>query len=227
MTEIRDGLTTAMRYAVYALGREFGPSPGTVTSLMPDPGADTNFYTVLRKPPYEAYKAYEVMRREWQLDVVPVCPDRSTVAGDSCYHSLAAVPGGAVDCVVSFMPSHSSQALAEEMTHAGVRVLWRMFGPIINGFDDTERAIYANAGITVVNGCVLAHWDVIAAGVPLHQRMHHACHIHGLGKKKLRGAQTANVGHRVANTETPTPASRLMDTEAPLILREVVVSVGQ
>jgi len=192
MTEIRDGLTTAMRYAVYALGREFGPAPdsrATEHADRPDPGSDQDFYRILRKPPYEAYKAYEIMRRQWGLDVVAVCPDRATVADDPCYPALAAVPGRAVDCVVSFLPSHHSQTLADEMAYAGVPTLWRMFGPIINGVDDAERAIYADAGIRVVSGCVLAHWDVVAAGVPLRQRMHHACYIHGLGKKKLRGLQ--------------------------------------
>ncbi len=93
MTEIRDGLTTAMRYAVYALGREFGPAPDARTDDSPDPGSDQDFYRILRKPPYEAYKAYAIMRREWGLDVVAVCPDRATVAGDLCYPTLAAVPG--------------------------------------------------------------------------------------------------------------------------------------
>lgn len=195
MTEIRDGLTTGMRYAVYALGREFGPVPDACAAEGPDsrdPGDDQDFYRILRKPPYEAYKAYTLMRREWGLDVVAVCPDRAAVADDPCFPALAAVPGRAVDCVVSFLPSHHSQALADEMAHVGVPVLWRMFGPIINGLDDAERAIYADAGIRVVNGCVLAHWDVVAAGVPLHQRLHHACYIHGLGKKKLRGPQTSS-----------------------------------
>lgn len=227
MKEIRDGLTTAMRYAVYALGREYGPASDALTPTMPDPGADTNFYMVLRKPPYEAYKAYDVMRREWQLDVVPICPDRTMIAGDPCYPSLAAVPGRAVDCVVSFMPSHSSQALAEEMAHVGVRVLWRMFGPIINGFDDAERTVYADAGITVVNGCVLAHWDVVAAGVPLHQRMHHACHIHGLGKKKLRGPQVIGIAPQTAHTETRAIPGRRDEVEPHPALREAVVSVSE
>ncbi len=192
MTEIRDGLTTAMRYAVYALGREFGPAPHAPASPNrppTDPGADANFYGLLRKPPYEAYKAYDVMRREWGLDVVPVCPDRDTVNGDPSYPSLAAVPGRPVECVVSFLPSHLSQTLADDMAHAGVPTLWRMFGPIINGYDDEEQAIYRRAGIRVVKGCVLAHWDVVATGIPAHELAHHACFIHGLGKRKLRGRQ--------------------------------------
>lgn len=202
MTEIRDGLTTTMRYAVYALGREFGPAPHARSAPMqPDPGADANFYGVLRKPPYEAYKAYDVMRHEWGLDVVAVCPDRDAVLGEPCYPSLAAVPGRPVECVVSFLPSHLSQSLADDMTHAGVATLWRMFGPIINGYNDEERALYARAGIRVVNGCVLAHWDVVATGVPLHQLAHHACFIHGLGRKKLRGPQK-RTGYRVLSTES-------------------------
>src|SRR5437879_4587979 len=86
MVEIRDGLTTEMRYAIYALGREYGPDDGA------DHGADQRFYRILRKPPYEAFKAYEVMRREWGLDVIPLCPDRATILGDPCYPSLLAAP---------------------------------------------------------------------------------------------------------------------------------------
>ncbi len=213
MTEIRDGLVTTMRYAVYALGREFGPAPDALTVDSPDLGDDQDFYRILRKPPYEAYKAYEIMRQEWALDVVAVCPDRAIVAGDPCYPTLAAVPGRAVECVVSFLPSHHSQALADEMAHTGVPTLWRMFGPIINGVDDAERAIYAHAGIRVVNGCVLAHWDVAAAGVPLRQRLHHACYIHGLGKKKLRGPQTN------AARQTPDAASCAPTHEAAGVRR--------
>lgn len=188
MTEIRDGLTTTMRYAVYALGREFGPPLEPADAPDADPGADQPFYTLLRKPPYEAYKAYEVMRREWQLDVVAVCPDRATVLGDRCYANLAAVPGG-VDCVVSFLPSHLARTLADDMVAAGVPTLWRMFGPIINGFDTAERDIYVAAGIRIVNGCVLAHWDVAATGILMREKAHHACYIHGLRARKLRGPQ--------------------------------------
>lgn len=183
MTEIRDGLTTEMRYAVYALGREFGPEGGA------DNGADQDFYRILRKPPYEAYKAYAVMRREWCLDVIPVCPDRATILGDVCYPALAAAPL-AVDCVVSFLPSHMAQALADEMAQTGAPTLWRMFGPIINGFDRAEQEIYRAAGIRVVRGCVLAHWDVRATGIPRGELLHHACYIHGLGAVKVRGLRT-------------------------------------
>lgn len=182
MMEIRDGLTTEMRYAVYALGREYGPDDGG------DYGADQDFYRILRKPPYEAYKAYAVMRREWGLDVVPICPDRTTILGDPCYPSLLATPHP-VDCVVSFLPSHIAQTLADEMKEAGAPVLWRMFGPIINGFDKAEREIYRAAGIRVVNGCVLAHWDVAETGIPRSELLHHACYIHGLRAKKVRRAE--------------------------------------
>ncbi|GEM_PF-6473140 len=179
MTEIRDGLTTTMRYAVYALGREYGPDGGA------ENGTDQNFYRILRKPPHEAFKAYEVMRREWRLDVIPICPDRATILGDPCYPSLLAAPH-AVDCVVSFLPSHFARTLAREMEQTGRPILWRMFGPIINGFDTTEREIYRAAGIRVVNGCVLAHWDVAATSIPRSELWHHACYIHGLRAKKVR-----------------------------------------
>ncbi len=174
-----------MRYAVYALGREYGPDDTHEDPTAPDRGADQPFYTVLRKPAYEAYKAYTVMRHEWGLDVVAVCPDRPVVAGDRAYPSLSAVPEN-IECVISFLPSHLAQMLADDMSEAGTPILWRMFGPVINGFDDSERAIYRTRGIRVVNGCVLAHWDVAATGIPLHEKLHHACYIHGLGARKLR-----------------------------------------
>ncbi len=177
--EFRDGLTTEMRYAVYALGREFGPVDGA------ENGADQDFYRILRKPPYEAFKAYEVMRREWNLDVIAICPDRATILGDPCFPSLLAAPHP-VDCVVSFLPSHFAGTLATEMKQTGSPILWRMFGPIINGFDDAEREIYRAAGLRVVNGCVLAHWDVAATGIPLAELWHHACYIHGLRARKIR-----------------------------------------
>jgi predicted CoA-binding protein len=183
VTEIRDGLTTEMRYAVYALGREFGPEGADARHT-----ADADFYRILRKPPYEALKAFDVMRNEWKLDVIPVCPDRATVLGETCYPALTGAPH-LIDCVVSFLPSHLAHMLAHEMKRAGVPVLWRMFGPVINGFDTAERAIYDAAGIRTVNGCVLAHWDVAATDIPLSERLHHACYIHGLRAKKLRGPQ--------------------------------------
>ena len=128
-----------MRYAVYALGREYGPDDGA------DHGADQDFYRILRKPPYEAFKAYQVMRHEWGMDVIPVCPDRATILGDPCYPSLHAAPHP-VDCVVSFLPSHFARTLAGEMREMGTPVLWRMFGPIINGFDNAEHDIYRGGG---------------------------------------------------------------------------------
>lgn len=179
--EIRDGLTTEMRYAVYALGREFGPAGADARHT-----ADANFYGLLRKPPYEALKAYDVMRHQWRLDAVAVCPDRTTILDDPCYPTLTATPRP-VDCVVSFLPSHLAQTLAQEMRQAGVALLWRMFGPVINGCDRAERDLYAAAGIRVVNGCVLAHWDVAATGISRSERLHHACYLHGLRAKKVRG----------------------------------------
>jgi predicted CoA-binding protein len=196
MPEFRDGLTTDMRYAVYALSREFGGAE-------PGDNEPVNFYGLFVKPPYEALLAYQVMKRDWRMTVYPVSPKLASVDGDACYPNLAALPGP-VDAVISFLPGTRSARLAAEMRAAGVGVLWRMYAPWVNTLTGGERAVYEAAGIRLVEGCILQHW--IAPGeVQGVERLRHACVLHGLRSHKVPAVSDEGVRGSGWKGETPSP----------------------
>lgn len=199
--EITDGLTTDMSYAVYALAREFGPPDRQQSDA-------ARYYGVFTKPPYEAAAILQVMRREWNVVAYPVCPTLGEVAGDRCYPNLAALPQR-VDCVISLLPTRRSAAgkealigayqlisrvdyrptwdvdsLAREMQAAHISQLWRLFGPFFNPLTGREREAYRAAGIRVIEGCPLLHWDL--SSLPASERARHACYLHGLRSSKVR-----------------------------------------
>jgi predicted CoA-binding protein len=180
MPEFKDGLTTDMRYAVYALDREFGPEGGVDDDHLHDP---VNFYGLFVKPAYEARTAYHVMKTTWQMAVFPVSPRRRSIGGDRCYGSLPELPEP-VDVVVSFLPGTRAVRLAAEMRACGITTLWRMYGPWVNTLTDGERAVYEAAGIRLIDGCILKHWQVPVDGLGANY-LRHACVIHGLKANKV------------------------------------------
>jgi predicted CoA-binding protein len=162
MAEIRDGLTTEMRYAVVASTVDFG---------MPaeQHGEDREFWG-MRKPPFEAYKIVEVMQ-SWGATVYPV-GNVESVAGLRCYPSLRDLPGP-VDCAVISLPHDEALRVADDVVAAGIGVVWLQFGAA----KDVVRAAFESRGIGVVAGCVLLHWDVDhVQGIA---KARHVCYMHG------------------------------------------------
>ncbi len=162
MAEIRDGLTTEMKYAVVATARDFG-------DVASQHGDDYEFWG-MRKPRYEAYKIVEVMR-SWGAVVYPVGPAPS-VAGQMCYPSLAALPEQ-VDCAVISLPRDQALALVNEVVAARIPAVWLQFG----AKRDMVRTAFEARGVRVVAGCVLLHWDV--DHVSGARKGRHVCFMHG------------------------------------------------
>lgn len=169
MAEIRDGLTTDMKYAVVATARDFGDEAS-------QHGDDYEFWGML-KPRYEAYKIVEVMR-SWGAVVYPVGPV-ARVAGQVCYPSLAALPEP-VDCAVISLPRDRALALVDEVVAARIPTVWLQFG----AKRDVVRDAFEARGVRVVAGCVLLHWNV--DHVSGMRKGRHVCFMHGNLNRTVR-----------------------------------------
>jgi predicted CoA-binding protein len=172
--EIRDGLTTAMTYAVIAAQTDFG-------TLEKQHGRDTVFWGML-KPPFEAYKIVDVMRT-WGVTVFPVnpidAPRDAIVAGLPCYPSLQAVPA-IIDCaVVSVHPRHID-LIIPLLLDAGIQTVWLQYALMKAGLGP----LFAKQGFRVVEGCVLMHWDVDHLNG--FNKGRHICHIHTILARAAR-----------------------------------------
>ena len=180
LAEFRDGLTTTMRYAVYALGREYGPDDGA------DHGADQDFYRILRKPPYEAFKAYQVMRHEWGLDVIAVCPDRATILRRPVLPLPARrAASGRLRRLLPAQPSSPARWRARCRRRA------RPCSGACSGRSSTASTLRSATSIGR-----RASASSMAASSPIGMSprrasrapnlLHHACYIHGLRATKIR-----------------------------------------
>jgi predicted CoA-binding protein len=170
--EIRDGLTTAMSYAVVSSTSDFG---------LPEKqhGRDTHFWGML-KPPYEAYKTVEVMR-SWGAVVYPVDlhAETQTVAGKRCYPSLKSIPDP-IDCaILSVHPRHRHTVL-EQVIDAKIKTVWLQYSLMKAGLAE----VFLQHGLRVIEGCVLVHWDV--DHVRGFDKGRNICHIHGVLAKAWR-----------------------------------------
>jgi predicted CoA-binding protein len=156
---IRDGLRTNMTYAVVASVNDWGRPERAH-------GQDTFFFGML-KPPYEAFKIAEVMRR-WGATVYEVDPDDTTGAR---FTSLTQLPAP-VDCAVLSISPRQVPATIEDMRAARVPVAWIQYSLMKAG----SAALIEGAGIRAVVGCVLLHWDLDhVSGV---DKGRNVCHIH-------------------------------------------------
>jgi predicted CoA-binding protein len=99
--------------------------------------------------------------------VFAVNPNATTLEGDPCYASVAAIPGG-VDAAVVVTRPESTLAIVEACAAAGVRRLWlhRSFGRGSVSPQAVERA--SRLGLMVIpGGCPMMHLEPVDAG--------HAC----------------------------------------------------
>jgi uncharacterized protein len=67
--------------------------------------------------------------RERGYDVYAVNPNAETVEGDTCYHDLAAIPGGVEAVVIGTRPATAGQTM-RECAELGIKEVWmhRAFG---------------------------------------------------------------------------------------------------
>jgi len=165
MANIRDGLTTEMKYAVMASTNDFGTESNYH-------GEDNGFWGLL-KPPFEAWKTVEVLR-SWGTAVYPVSADPSVtqVAGLHCYRSLGELPEP-VDCAVISLPDKKAMQILDDVVTAHIPTVWLQYGaakaPVIDAFNARD--------VHVVSGCVLLHWDV--QHVSGRAKGRHICYMHG------------------------------------------------
>jgi hypothetical protein len=83
--------------------------------------------------------------------VVPVHPTRTTVDGDPCYPSVAALPPG-ITSVVSVVPPAATEKVVDECAARGIASIWMQQG------SSSPAAVRkaTEAGMTVVHGqCLL------------------------------------------------------------------------
>lgn len=77
--------------------------------------------------------------RERGYDVHAVNPNAETVEGDTCYHDLAAIPGGVEAVVIGTRPETAEQTV-RECADLGIKEVWmhRAFGAGSVSDDATE-----------------------------------------------------------------------------------------
>ncbi len=91
--------------------------------------------------------SYQIGRqlKRWGYVVYPVNPMVSTIDGDRCYPSLAAVPE-AVDIVNVFRRPEHLAGIVEEAIRIGAKVIWTQLGVV----DEAAARRAEEAGLTVV-----------------------------------------------------------------------------
>jgi len=125
-------------------------------------GLSPNWY----RPSYFAAKYMQ----EHGYRAIPVNPNATMILGETCYPTIAAIPG-AVDIVDCFRQPEEMPALAREAVAKGAKVLWMQLG-----IRSEEAArIASEAGLDVVqNRCVKIeharimgglHWAGVNTGV--------------------------------------------------------------
>ena len=109
------------------------------------------------RPSYFAAKYMQ----EHGYRVIPVNPNYESILGETCYASVAAIPGG-VDIVDCFRKPGEMPALAREAVAKGAKVLWMQLG-IRN---DEAATIAGTAGLAVVQDhCVKIEHARIMGGL--------------------------------------------------------------
>ncbi|MBC8101365.1 MAG: CoA-binding protein [Cytophagales bacterium] len=107
-------------------------------------GASTN-------PEKYGYKCYVDLKR-FGKTVYPINPRATTIDGDPCYPTVAALPE-IPEVIVAVIPPALTEKLVDDLAVAGVRNLWIQPGA------ESEAAVAKAkaAGITVVSGgpCIL------------------------------------------------------------------------
>ena len=109
------------------------------------------------RPSYFAAKYMQ----EHGYRVIPVNPNCESILGETCYASIAAIPGR-VDIVDCFRKSGEIPALAREAVAKGAKVLWMQLG-----IRSDEAAKIAGAGglAVVQNRCVKIEHARIMGGL--------------------------------------------------------------
>lgn len=162
-TELTDGLTTGMSYAIYGLASEFGPEGGP-RQLTP---------TAL-KPKYEGRAIYELLKGAGAR-IYPVAADIKLLGEDRVYPSLAELPEPVDVLILCLRKEHGPKAI-EEAAAAGIRRMW--FQPATSSKEALE--LCAARGIQATDRCALRHRTV--SGLT---RFISPCFYMGLGAAKL------------------------------------------
>ena len=106
---------------------------------------------VTREPKGHGANVVYQRLRERGYDVFAVNPHADRVEGDTCYHSLREIPGGAEAVVLATRPEHDMGTL-RECVELGISQAWmhRSFG---GGSVDDAATEYGRAhGVTVIDG---------------------------------------------------------------------------
>lgn len=89
--------------------------------------------------------------RERGYEVFAVNPQADTVEGDSCYHSLADIPGG-VDAVVIATHRDQAETTVRDCDDLGIKYVWMHRGPGPGSVCDAATVYGRDHGMTVIDG---------------------------------------------------------------------------
>lgn len=171
MAHIRGGMHTDMTYAVVGNEGDYGQHGKQTTE-------EANFWGTL-KPPFEAAKIVEVLR-SWGSVVYPVSREVHRLWDEPIHNSLETLPTRP-NAVILSVRGKEAITWIDEIKIAGIDTVWLMWGA---NFYSEVRQAFCQAGLRVVTGCVLLHWDI--DHVQGFDRTRHICRIHGLQNTTIR-----------------------------------------
>lgn len=142
-TDLIDGLTTEMTFAIYGSASEFGPEGGP-RQLAPR----------TLKPKWEGRAIYEMFKGVG-TSIYPVAADIRRIGEDEVFPSLAALPAPVDVLILCLRKGHASKAI-DDAAAAGIQRIW--FQPGTSSKEALEQC--AAKGIRAIEGCPLRHRTV-------------------------------------------------------------------
>jgi uncharacterized protein len=119
---------------------------------------------VSRKPQGHGSNTVYQRLRDRGYEVFAVNPNAETVEGDTCYRSLASIPGGVDAVVIGTRPEVAEQTV-RECVDLGINNVWMHRGPGAGSVSATAAEYGRQHGITVIDGgCPLMFEPTADAG---------------------------------------------------------------
>ena len=137
---------------------------------------------VSRNPKGHGSNAVYKRLRDRGFQVFAVNPNADSVEGDTCYHTLAAIPGGVEAVVIGTRPDQDANTV-RECVELGIKRVWmhRSFGA---GSVSAAAAAYGrDNGVTVIaGGCPLMFEP---AADPMHKALRFVCTLSGAAPRQV------------------------------------------
>lgn len=137
---------------------------------------------VSRNPKGHGSNAVYKRLRDRGFQVFAVNPNADSVEGDTCYHTLAAIPGGVEAVVIGTRPDQDENTV-RECIELGIKRVWmhRSFGA--GSVSSKAAALGRDNGVTVIaGGCPLMFEP---AADSMHKALRFVCTLSGAAPRQV------------------------------------------